>query len=263
VATLTLADIELHYEIVGAGPRLLMFNGSGSSIEAARPLVDAFAAHFQVLVHDQRGLGRTTVPVHLPTMADYARDAAALLDHVGWPTTRVFGISFGGMVAQEFAVTFPARVTRLALVCTSSGGIGGSSYPLHELAALPPEERTAIALRNLDSRFDPDWLATHALDRAIAANAVARAAAARTAEQRRGEAMQLEARRLHDVWDRLGGIACPTLIACGEFDGVAPPANSEAIHRVVGGSELRRYQGGHLFIYQDAQALPDVIEFLE
>lgn len=260
--TLALADIELYYELVGKGPRLLMFNGSGSSIETARPLVDILAEHFEVLVHDQRALGRTTVPERTATMADYAADAAALLDHVGWPTVRVFGISFGGMVAQELAVTYPARVERLALVCTSPGGIGGSSFPLHTLAALGAEERAAISSKNMDSRFDAEWLATHSFDRAIVDNAAQRAAAPRTPEQRRGEAMQLQARSLHDVWDRLPAIACPTLITCGEFDGIAPPANSEAMHRAIAGSELRRYQGGHLFVYQDRQAVPDLLEFL-
>ncbi len=74
--------------------------------------------------------------------------------------------------------------------------------------------------------------------------------------------MQLEARRHHDVWDRLPRIACPTLVMCGEFDGLAPPANSEAIASRVAGSELRRYQGGHMFIAQDRRAMPDVLAFL-
>ena len=76
-------------------------------------------------------------------MADYAADALALLDHVGWDRARVVGVSFGGMVAQELAVTAPERVERLALLCTSPGGAGGASYPLHELAALPEAERAA------------------------------------------------------------------------------------------------------------------------
>ena len=75
-------------------------------------------------------------------MAQYAADAAALLDHVGWATSAVVGVSFGGMVAQEYAVTFPERVIRLALVCTSAGGAGKPSYPLHELAdACRPRSR--------------------------------------------------------------------------------------------------------------------------
>jgi 3-oxoadipate enol-lactonase len=89
-----------------------------------------------------------------------------------------------------------------------------------------------------------------------------RAEVVKSDEQVRGEAMQLEARRHHDVWDRLSAITCPTLITCGEFDGIAPPANSEAIHRRIAGSELRRYEGGHMFVYQDRRALPDIIGFL-
>lgn len=260
--TLQLADLDLYYEELGDGPNLLFVNGSGGSIDAARPLIQRFAERFHVLVHDQRGLGRTSVPERQPTMADYAADALALLDHVGWAATRLVGISFGGMVAQEIAVTAPERIERLALVCTSAGGTAGASYPLHELAGLPADERDAIGLRLVDTRFDDEWLATHALDRAIVANRAAGAARERTPEQRRGEAMQLEARRHHDVTDRLGRIIAPTFVACGEFDGIAPPANGQAIHERIAGSQLRTYQGGHLFFIQDPAALPDILDFL-
>ena len=83
-----------------------------------------FAKRFDVVAHDQRGLGRTEIPPTPYTMADYAADAMALVDHVGWDRCRVVGISFGGMVAQEIAVTWPERVERLALLCTSPGGAG-------------------------------------------------------------------------------------------------------------------------------------------
>ena len=260
--TLQLADLDLYYEEVGDGPRLLFVNGSGSSIEVARPFINRFAERFHVLVHDQRGLGRTSVPERQPTMADYAADALALLDHVGWPTTRLVGTSFGGMVALEIAVTAPERIERLALLCTSAGGVAGASYPLHELAELSVEERSAIGLRLVDTRFDDEWLATHPLDRAIVNARNTGAARERTPEQRRGELMQLEARRQHDVVDRLRRITAPTLIACGQFDGIAPPANSAAIHERVAGSELHTYQGGHMFFIQDPQALPDIVDFL-
>ena len=260
--TLTLAGLDVYYEELGDGPNLLFLNGSGSSIEAAGQLIGRFAEHFHVLVHDQRGLGRTSVPQRQPTMADYAADALALLDHVGWATTRVFGISFGGMVAQELAVTAPERVERLVLACTSAGGRLGASYPLHELAGVPAAEREAISLRIVDTRFDAEWLASHPLDRAIVANRAAGAARERTPEQRRGEALQIEARRHHDVSDRLHLVTAPTLVACGEFDGIAPPANSVAIHEAITGSQLRTYCGGHLFVFQDRQALPDIVEFL-
>lgn len=264
MAKLAVGDLDLHYELLGAGPRLLVFNGSGATIGSARPLIDFLAQSFEVLVHDQRGLGLTGLPSSREgfTMAAYAADGAALLDHVGWPAAAIFGISFGGMVAQEFAVTWPERVERLALLCTSPGGAGGSSYPLHELEELAPDERAEIWLRNLDTRFSDAWLGSHPSDRALVEQARAREALPLSAEQADGARLQLLARSRHDVWSRLDRIRCPTLVACGRYDGLAPAANSEAIAARIPGSELRRYEGGHLFILQDPRALAEIVAFL-
>ena len=254
--------IDLYYERRGSGARLLFLNGSGATLASSAPLIWSFANRFDVVAHDQRGLGRTAIPPGPYTMADYARDAAALLDHLGWPACRVIGVSFGGMVAQELAVTWPQRVERLALVCTSPGGVGGASYPLHDLAALPADERAAIGLRILDTRFTPEWLAVHAGDRALVEMMAARADAAKTDEQRRGEAEQIEARRHHDVCERLSAITCPTLVACGRFDGIAPLANGQWIAAHVSGAVLRLYEGGHAFFVQEPTALPEITAFL-
>ena len=262
-ATLPLDDIDLYWERRGEGPRLLFVNGSGATIESAGLLIDAFARCFEVVVHDQRGLGRTTVPAEQPTMADFARDAAALLDHVGWERASVFGISFGGMVAQELAVTWPERIDRLVLCCTSPGGEGGSSFPLEELATATPDEQLQMWLTHLDVRFDDAWLAQHPGDRAIVDVATTRLSAPKTEEQRRGERMQILARQGHDVWDRLGRITSPTFVGCGAYDGVAPRANSEAIASRIPNAELHCYEGGHLFVFQDPQALPDITGFLQ
>ena len=259
-----LNGIRVHFEQFGNGPRLLVFNGSGTTIESSRFMLEQLARRFTVLVHDQRGLGQTTVP-ESATMADYAADGAALLDHVGWETCAVYGISFGGMVAQEFAVTWPHRVVRLALLCTSSGGAGGSSFPLHTMAALPPGERRRQSRLNLDTRFTSEWLAQHPdtlrmVEGIEAANDAA--TLDKSAEQLRGERVQLMARSHHDVFDRLPRITCPTLIACGRYDGIAPLANSEAIHAQIATSRIEHYEGGHLFMYQDRRAWSDIVEFL-
>lgn len=271
--TVRLPDLDLHYEVRGSGPRLLLCNGSGATIEASGPLIGALAQHFEVAVHDQRCLGRTGIPAAVAdergaasppsvTMADYGADAVALLDHLGWDRSLVFGISFGGMVALELAVTQPERIARLALLCTSAGGAGGSSFPLHELAALAPDERAAVALRNLDRRFTPEWLQTHPHDQALVHAMFDRGQRERSAEEARGEALQLEARRHHDVWERLGRITAPTLIASGRYDGQAPTENSEALATRIAGSEHRVYEGGHAFVFQDRTALPEIVEFL-
>jgi 3-oxoadipate enol-lactonase len=256
----------LHQNRRGSGPHLLFLNGSGATLESSAPLIDAFVDHFDVLAYDQRGIGASLEEgADLPpyAMADLAGDAIGLLDAAGWETARVFGVSFGGMVAQELAVTVPSRIERLALFCTSSGGAGGASYPLHDLAALDPSERAARSVTLLDERFSPEWLADHHLDRAIVDMFAARALEPRSAARRHGELAQLEARRHHDVWDRLGAIDCPTFIGAGRFDAIAPVVNSEHIASRIKGAELHVYEGGHPFWVQDPAALPEVFAFLE
>jgi pimeloyl-ACP methyl ester carboxylesterase len=261
VPTARTDGVDLYYELRGRGPRLLFLNGSGGTIEASGMLLAPFEAAFEVLAHDNRGLGLSSASPGAYDMATCASDAASVMDAVGWDRAAVAGISFGGMVAQELAVTVPGRVTRLALLCTSPGGPDRSSYPLHELADLPAEERAAQAAVLLDTRFDDEWLAAHASDRQLVA-LLAQRSSAPDADGGHGSRAQLEARRTHDVWDRLPRITCPTLVACGRFDGIAPPANSEAIASRVEGAELRTYEGGHAFVAQDPHAFPDILAFL-
>ncbi|MGO9558811.1 MAG: alpha/beta fold hydrolase [Acidimicrobiales bacterium] len=260
--TAGLNGIDIYYERSGSGPELLFLNGSGATLATAAPLTSIFAKHFDVVAHDQRGLGQTSIPPGPYTMADYAADAAALASHVGWERYRVVGISFGGMVAQELALTVPERIVRLALLCTSPGGAGGSSFPLHTLAGLEPEEQAEKRLRIMDTRFDDEWLATHEGDRALVSMMGARLRSEKDAEVERGEALQLEARIGHDVYERLGQITCPTLVASGRYDGIASPANGEAIAAQIKEAELRLYEGGHMFVAQDRTALPEIVEFL-
>lgn len=261
--TAAVNGIDIAYQRSGSGGRLLFLNGSGSTLAGTGLLLKPFAARFDLLAFDARGLGGTTVPAEPWTMADCAADALALLDHVGWDTCRVVGVSFGGMVAQELAVTAPGRVERLALLCTSAGGAGGSSYPLHELAAMDPAQREEVGRTNLDTRYTLEFLAAHPREAAIAQVMADRNRVEKTDAQRAGEAAQLQARRHHDVWDRLPLVTAPTLVAGGRYDGIAPPANSEAIAARIPDAELRLYEGGHAFFVQDKAALPDVLDFLD
>ena len=272
--TIEANGIDLYYERSGPeaasaggsgdGPhRLLFFNGSGATLATTGILITPFTARFDVVAFDQRGMGQTSIPPGPYTMADYAADAAALLDQVGWDSCRVVGVSFGGMVAQEFAVTFPERVERLVLSCTSPGGALGASYPLHELADLDDAARAARLVEIIDTRFTPEWLAAHPDQRGLADFVAARRDGDKSAEVARGEAEQLGARRGHDVGDRLHRISCPTLVASGRYDGIAPVANGQAIAERVPGAELRVYEGGHMFFIQDPTAMPDILDFLD
>jgi pimeloyl-ACP methyl ester carboxylesterase len=256
------SEISINYEVSGSGPRVLFFNGSGATLKSTALLIGALAKTCTVLAHDQRGLGETSIPEGPYTMAQYAQDGAALLDHVGWETCAVVGISFGGMVAQEFAVSYPQRVEKLVLLCTSAGGDAGASYPLHELGALPAEERAARITTLTDTRFTPEWLATHPDDAAMVAMRNEQAAVPKSKDTIKGEMLQLGARIGHDVSDRLHQVTAPVFVTAGRFDGIAPVSNSEEIVKRLPDATLSIYEGGHIFTAQDRQAIVDIRTFL-
>jgi 3-oxoadipate enol-lactonase len=252
----TNGEVRLWWERAGEGSPVLFAGGTGGDLRRRPNVLDGpLAGRFDVLTYDQRGQGRSTGPDRPYTMADYVDDAVTVLDAVGWARCSVVGASFGGMVAQELAIRHPDRVDRLVLVCTSSGGAGRASYPVHELADLPEDERPAAFLAAADTRFDRSWQEAHPDE---AADLLAHFAAVGGALSRR----QLEARRQHDAYDRLGRIAAPTLVAAGRYDGIAPVANGRAIADRIPDARLEVFEGGHLFLAQDPAAYEAIVAFL-
>jgi 3-oxoadipate enol-lactonase len=261
----TVRDLRMYYEIRGSGPRLLSISGTGGDLRRSPTVFDMpVAQHFEILAYDQRGLGQTSCPDIPYTMADYADDASALLAAVGWKHCLVMGISFGGMVAQEFALRYPHLVERLVLACTSSGGAGGASYPLHELADLPVEDYVRRLLYLSDTRQDAAWQAANPaqfqalFDQALAGLRVGTDEPGHQIGVRR----QLEARARHDTYERLPTLEMPVYICGGRYDGIAPPANLEAMQKQIPGARLELFEGGHLFFIQDPRALERIVAFL-
>jgi 3-oxoadipate enol-lactonase len=253
--------VSLYYELDGKGERLLVISGTGGDLRQQPRLTEGpLTENFEVLAYDQRGLGQSSVPPWPYAMADFADDAAALLDALGWDDSLVMGISFGGMVAQEVASRHPERVRRLVLACTSAGGAGGASYPLHELANQSPDERSAMRMQLIDTRWDEAWRQAHPdMVRLIGERMNLEGEGGTPSE---GLTNQLSARAEHDTAGRLGTISCPTLVCGGRFDGIAPPANSEFLAREIRGARLELFDGGHGFFLQDATAIPHIISFL-
>jgi 3-oxoadipate enol-lactonase len=258
--------VEFYYELHGDGPNLLFISGTGGDLRRRPGPQDApFGNHFTVLAYDQRGLGRSSKPDRPYSMAEYADDAAALMTEIGWASARVIGASFGGIVAQELALRHPEKVERLALACTSPGGAGGASYPLHEFASLDPAEQARHMLALLDTRWGAAWEAADPARAEATRNLMlASARPIDTADPAApmGARRQLEARAGHDTFDRLPNLKLPVGIFAGRYDGIALAPAQEAMHRQIPGSRLQLFEGGHLFMFQDPAAYPAIIEFL-
>ena len=137
------------------------------------------------------------------TMAAYAADAAALLNHVGWPSARVFGISFGAWWPRSSPSPGPSAWSGWRCCAPPREAPAGAATRCTSLTACRPTNGRRSRW-NLDTRFSPDWLSSHPSDLALVEQAAEREASPMTAEQREGARLQLEARSSHDVWSRLG-----------------------------------------------------------
>lgn len=238
------------------GRPLVVLNGTGSDLRNRPNALEwPVANELEVLTFDHRCLGRSEQHDvdHQPTMADFALDALALCDAEGIDDFDLLGVSFGGMVAQEVAIAAGTRVVSLVLCCTSSGGAGGASYPLHEARA--SGEDPVEMIYRWDNRARTDERIEAQLKRSFAERP-------RPAEAPRGLLQQIEARRHHDTWDRLDQIQADTFIACGEYDDVAPVENSRKLAQRIYGAEVASFEGGHFFLRQDRTAWPHILDFL-
>jgi len=113
-------DIELYYEVHGQGKPLLLVTGLASDSQSWQPAINDLIQHFQVIIFDNRGVGRTTpqdIEITIPKMAD---DCIELIKHLGLKTVNVLGHSMGGMIVQDCAVRYPSYINKLILSSTST-----------------------------------------------------------------------------------------------------------------------------------------------
>jgi 3-oxoadipate enol-lactonase len=263
-------DIQLYFEQSISpntdAPRLLFVGGTGGDLRIKPNIFDsALAQHFHLLAYDQRGLGQSDIPDGPYTMEQYADDASQLLTAVGWENAHVYGVSFGGMVAQHLAIRHADTVNKLVLACTSSGGNGRASYPLHLLADLSDRKHFEFMMGISDIRDDLQWQQQNAeiIEKRWQTIKTQRKQLVVREHSKIGAVNQLNARKYHDASEQLHKIHANTFICGGVYDGIAPPDNLKALNADIAGSTLKFYQGGHLFMLQDPTAMVDILDFLQ
>lgn len=237
----------LYYDELGerGAPPLLMVRGLSRTARHWGSLPDLLAQDFRVLVFDNRGVGRSSVPLPPYSTSSMAEDARAVLDATGAGSAFVFGVSLGGMIAQQLALRHPARVRALALGCTRAGhraprvGLGALATLVGALR-LPPEE--AIA------RTAPLILSQQYLDEHPEVVQHWQQLVRREPLRRRGVIGQLLAAARHDATDGLASLRCRTLAITGDADRLIPAECSRDLVRRIPGATLAILPGaGHDF----------------
>lgn len=224
-----------HEEVRGPGvgddaPVVVLSNSLGSDLSMWEPQVAALAAQFRVVRYDTRGHGRSPVPEGPYAIDDLVDDVVALLDRLGVPRAHVVGLSLGGMTGMRLAAREPARVDRLALLCTGAAMPPAANWT--DRAATVRAEGTGAVAQAVVSR----WF-TEEFARAHPAR-IARYEAMVTATPAEGYASCCEAIAPMDLTPDLPRIQAPTLVLAGADDPAAPPAMLATIAEGVPGAEL-------------------------
>ena len=240
----------------GDGTRtpLLMMNGIGVNLEVLQPFVDALNPSIEVIRYDVPGTGGSPAPRIPYTFPMHARVAALMLDQLGYGQVDVLGISWGGGLAQQFAIQYPTRCRRLVLVSTGTGAfmVPGRPSALARLATprrySDPAymERIAGEIFGCKMRTRPD-LAREFAQTAHMSSPL-------------GYFYQMLGTTGWTSLHRLHRIKQPTLIMHGDDDPIVPLVNAKIMHRLIPNSQLYIFHDGHLGLGTSAQELAPVVD---
>jgi pimeloyl-ACP methyl ester carboxylesterase len=257
------ADVRLNYEIHGQGEPLVLIPGFRTGLWLWFKQVETFARKYRTIVFDPRGIGESdaaTGPMGTRTLAD---DLGGLLSALGVDQAHILGASFGGFVAQEFAIAYPQMTRSLILCCTSFGGprhLLPSVNTLQAMAALEglnTEERTR---KNFKFAFAPVFIN----DRPDELEQMIRLRLSNPVSDQTHYA-QLQAAATFDAEARVSEIKAPTLVITGDEDTLVPATNSHNLAKQIPGARVIVIKGGsHMFFIEQAEKFNQVvIDFIE
>lgn len=127
----------------------MIFNGIGSSLELARPIVNAIRPDLEDIVFDAPGVGGSSMPSYTYTFSDLAKTVTQILDILGHEQVNIIGLSWGGFLAQQFALDYPLRCKKLILAATSC-----------ELMSILPDYKVLGLMASPRRYIDPEYAAS-------------------------------------------------------------------------------------------------------
>ncbi|PLT35403.1 alpha/beta fold hydrolase [Bacillus sp. V5-8f] len=257
-------DVSLYYEVHGEGDPLLMIMGLGYNSLSWHRTLPALSKHFQVIVFDNRGVGKSSKPEKTYSIEMMADDAKAVLDAASIDKAHVYGISMGGMIAQRLAINHPDRVRSLVLGCTTAGG------PTH-VQPSPQIMATMVARAALTGTPEENAWAAAPIVYSQSFIDRHRDMIQEDIEQRiqivtppHAYLSQLQACGAHNTSEELDKIKVPTLVIHGNADELVPYDNGKMLAERIKGAEFHTISGaGHIFFTEAVEESNDrVLQFL-
>jgi len=226
--------ININYQIEGEGAPLMMIAGLGADLSMWNPQVAAFKAHYKLIRFDNSGAGKSEKPAGPYSTKMMADDAVALLDILRIEKAIVFGISMGGMIAQEIAINYSQRVARLLL---------GSSYACQNHESGNTQKAKELLVLS-GSKYVWGFMSLIFGNKLFALIFFLLRSFVRNKASADGYKGQFAACLAHNALDRLHLIKAPTLVIVGANDRLIRPSSSEVIVSKIPDAKLVMIDNG-------------------
>lgn len=251
---------KIYWEEHGSGEPLVLVMGLASTLDMWHRTLPVMKEHFRTILIDNRGVGRSDVPAPPYSIATMASDVAAVMDAAGIESAHLFGISMGGMIAQEFTLNYPHRVRSLVLGCTNFGG--------REVKPASPNVLEILRARGM---MTPDEaaraMAPFIYDKSTPRERVDEDITIRTNwfPTMEGYFGQIGAIFSWESRERLSQIQNPTLVIHGETDELVPPENGRMIAELIPNARLMLLaEASHIFVTDKPEVSHQaVLQFLK
>jgi 3-oxoadipate enol-lactonase len=240
--------IELNYTLEGDGEEaIVLINGLADDLETWVLQIDDFlAAGYRVLRFDNRGIGLSSKPAGPYSSTMLAGDTKALVDALGISEFHLMGVSMGGMIAQEYALSYPQDLRSVTFACTYAAPGPFCSRMFAMWADMAPVLGVPFVMRDVTL-----WAFTTAFFEERGEDLAEFETAMRYLDQPvHAYLAQLAVIQDHDTTSRLGEIAVPSLVLAGAEDILIPVSLSRRIHEAIPGSEWATTKGGHGCVWE-------------
>jgi pimeloyl-ACP methyl ester carboxylesterase len=251
----TVGDIDIAYKVFGKGDPILLIPGFSMTMEMWGPILNELAENHTVIIFDNRGIGETTAGNKTFSMEQFVNDTVGLIDtlEIEKPID-VLGLSLGGMIAQELAMSHPEKLKHLIVVASSCGG--EESLPPHlspkDLQSM--QNGTANKSLFLHALFPDKWIQENSdeINRTFVLPQVSQENVLKY-----GEALG----KWKGSCNSISNIDKPVLVMTGTEDITSPPINSFKLAEKIPGAWLIQIQGGgHGVIQQYPETVDEIIE---
>ncbi|MGD9734964.1 MAG: alpha/beta fold hydrolase [Solirubrobacterales bacterium] len=249
-------DVEIYYEVFGEGPPVVLVAGLGDDRLSWQLQVEEFSLDHQVIVFDNRGIGRSTIAPGPYDVRDMAEDCHAVVGALGLSGVTAVGSSMGGAICQWWALEHPEDIGRLVLTNTwARRDVFLEALFTHWIRLVEHGDQQAILESLLLFCFSSEFLEANPQVRPEFYKA--------GLPNLQGFIAGAHACRSHHALDRLGEIKQPTLVIGGEHDLLTRPAFSEDLAEQIAAAELALLSSGHMVFWERVEEFNDLVgEFL-